>query len=109
MIGDSVEKINSEFFDSFYNLYKLKPKLIEVRAFNSLEIVHSILNKNSFVSRDDLDIYLKSKKELSGITGKWFLSDGVWMKELVPLKLRAGRIENVDLSLYSEGGIKEKP
>ena len=94
-IGDDVSANDSTFSAEFLQRHKKRPKMIEMRAYDSLQILRSFLGSRSFATRDDFDIYIRNKKIFEGITGKWFLDDGIWIKQLVPLKLRSGRIENI--------------
>ena len=44
-----------------------------------------------------LEMLIRNKENFTGITGTWVLNDGVWIKKMVPLKLRRGKIEQVQL------------
>ncbi|MBT5093771.1 MAG: hypothetical protein HOM21_05990 [Halobacteriovoraceae bacterium] len=42
-----------------------------------------------------MDIYIRSQSQLTGVTGNWFLTQGVWLKQMASLKLRNGHIEKL--------------
>lgn len=96
-IGDDVEPNLSKFVGQFLSLHRKKPKLIELRAYDATSIVTNILATTTFASRDELDIYIRGKEKLGGLTGNWKLEDGVWLKLMVPLRLRSNRIEPIKM------------
>ncbi len=94
-VGDNVSLPNQSYIKNFISLYKRKPRLIEMRSFDALKIALSMLDIEELESRDELDMYIRTKSSLKGITGNWRLSEGVWLKDLLSLKLAKGRIEPI--------------
>ncbi len=94
-VGDNVRPEHTTFTNNFIERYKRKPRLIEMRAYDSFKIVHDLLNAASFETRDELDMTIRSREDLSGLTGVWKLNDGVWMKKMLALKMRRGKIEKL--------------
>lgn len=92
-IGDDIATIPEQFNQSFMDVYGKRPLLVEIRAHDSLKIVYSLLKGGNFGSRDELDGVIRSRAVLEGISGSWHLKDGVWMKNLVPLQMRRGKVE----------------
>ncbi|OUR93712.1 hypothetical protein A9Q84_19820 [Halobacteriovorax marinus] len=96
-VGDDFSIKDKSFLNNFIDRYKVKPRLIEMRAFDAFQVVNSILADSSPTSRDELEILVRNKEKLTGITGSWVLQDNVWLKKMVPLKLRRGKIKPVFL------------
>jgi len=94
-VGDNVKPEHMSFTNNFIERYKRKPRLIEMRAYDSFKIVHDLLNVSKFDTRDELDMTIRGREDLSGLTGVWHLNDGVWMKKMLALKMRRGKIENL--------------
>ncbi|MCP4912657.1 MAG: ABC transporter substrate-binding protein [Oligoflexia bacterium] len=94
-VGDDVTSISSNFTSWFYNKYKQPPRLIELRGHDSVVVLNNILSNQNISNRNDLDIYLRSKNEVVGLTGKWFQDEGVWLKKLTSHHLRRGKIIKV--------------
>jgi hypothetical protein len=94
-IGDDIKPIEKEFVSSFYKDYKRKPRLVEIRGYDSMKIIGDLFSEKIFETRDDLDIYLRDKVEIKGLTGKWVLDENVWIKKMSSLKLSHGKINNI--------------
>ncbi len=101
-VGDDFSIKDNTFVNNFIDRYKMKPRLIEMRAYDAFKVISSVLSDNSPETRDELEMLIRNKENLTGITGTWFLNDGVWLKKMVPLKLRRGKIEQVTLEAKSE-------
>ncbi|WP_127718359.1 ABC transporter substrate-binding protein [Halobacteriovorax sp. HLS] len=94
-IGDDFKIDNSTFVNNFIDRYKVQPRLIEMRAYDAFNVLNTILAESSITTRDELEMLVRSREEIVGLTGTWTLQDNVWLKQMVPLKLRRGKIEPV--------------
>lgn len=94
-IGDNVMPAQGKFTDQFIERYKKRPRLIEMMGYDSYQIVNSLIADNEYETRDELDAAIRSKDYLSGITGKWNIQDGIWIKDMSPLKLKRGKIQKI--------------
>jgi tetratricopeptide (TPR) repeat protein len=94
-IGDDVKGAKNNFSSNFYNLYKKRPRLIELRSHDAFKIVSTLLAEDSFSSRDEFDFHIQKQNQLTGITGNWNLLEGIWLKKMVSLSLRRGKVENI--------------
>lgn len=94
-VGDDVDQSRLEFFNGFSNLYSARPKLIEMRANDALQVVKNVLSGESFSTREDLDRYVKNMGTLSGTTGSWDLRDGIWIKNMASLVVSRGKIRKI--------------
>jgi ABC-type branched-subunit amino acid transport system substrate-binding protein len=94
-VGDNVKPEHMSFTNNFIERYQRKPRLIEMRAYDSFKIVHDLLTGEEFSTRDELDMTIRGRENLSGLTGVWHLDDGVWLKEMLALKMRRGKIEKL--------------
>lgn len=103
-IGDGIKDTQVSFKQKFEALYKKRPKLIEMRSYDAYQIIMSLLKESEFSTRDEFDQSIRTKEELEGITGNWKLNDGIWIKEMSPLKIHRSKIT----SLYEELKPKEE-
>lgn len=94
-IGDEVQANVKEFTQSFYKRYQSAPKLIEMRAYDSMAITRKILSAREFSSRDELESYTRGLTKLTGLTGEWNQVEGIWLKEMGALQLSRGNIKPV--------------
>lgn len=93
-VGDQVGDAAGQFSNEFTKRYELKPRIIEMRSNDALGIAVSILLSSTYQSRDELDISIRGKEVLSGVTGIWKMFDGVWIKDMAFLKLQRGKVQN---------------
>lgn len=94
-VGDELGEKGKAFAEAFLQRYKRTPKLIELRGYDSLMIVNQLLKTSKFDSRDELDISLRSQAQIAGLSGQWKLKDGLWLKEMIPLRLKKDSFEKV--------------
>ena len=94
-IGDDIHANKDQFIRKFMADYKRRPKLIEMRAFDSISLIHSILKGKRLSSRSDLDRLIRNMVSLEGMTGRWNLNEKFWIKEMVSLVLEKGKISNL--------------
>jgi hypothetical protein len=94
-VGDDFKISDKTFINNFIDRYKMKPRLIEMRAYDAFSVINSVLGENTANSRDELEMLVRSKEKIVGLTGTWLLEDNVWLKQMVPLKMRRGKISPV--------------
>ena len=94
-VGDDLVAEENEFTQRFQALFKHRPKIIEMRAYDGMKVLDSLMNLSEFKSRDELDVVIKNKENIQGVTGSWFLRDNIWLKNMSCFRLRRGRIEKV--------------
>ncbi|MFT6068567.1 MAG: tetratricopeptide (TPR) repeat protein [Bacteriovoracaceae bacterium] len=94
-VGDHVGAEADKFSQDFVGRFGQKPRIIEMRSNDALGIAISVLESSEFQSRNELDIHIRGKERLSGVTGDWKMSDGVWIKEMAFLKLYKGKVEEI--------------
>ena len=97
-VGDHVGEAADKFSQDFINRFGQQPRIVEMRANDALGIAISVLESSEFQSRNELDIHIRGKEQLMGVTGEWKMSDGVWIKEMAFLKLYKGKVEEVHSS-----------
>lgn len=93
-VGDEVGEAADNFSQSFIGRFGQKPRIIEMRSNDALGIAISVLESTPFQSRDELDIHIRGKEVLSGVTGEWKMMEGVWIKDMAFLKLYKGKVNN---------------
>ncbi len=94
-IGDDPEFIDPNFRARFFKRYGKSPKLIETLAYDGINVGIKILSDVKFENREQLELNLKERKSIQGLTGTWYTSDGVWLKDLVPLTIDRGKIVKI--------------
>ncbi|MCO4792903.1 MAG: penicillin-binding protein activator [Bacteriovoracaceae bacterium] len=94
-VGDDVQPVSKNFIRKFHTKYNRRPRLIEIRAFDSISILNDIYKDKTFETRDELDINLRSQTEITGLTGSWYLDDSIWIKKMSSLMLNRGKISNL--------------
>lgn len=97
-VGDEVSPRVESFSQSFYELYKERPRLIEMRSYDAISLSHKLLSERRYDDREQLDLMVRDKEVLNGMTGDWFMKEGVWLKEMKPYKIKRGKIEELDMS-----------
>jgi hypothetical protein len=94
-VGDDLVLLDESINKSYQKRFKENPKIIEIRGIDSIKLATQILSGNNVSGRDELDVFVKSRNLLKGISGKWVLQDNIWLKELTMLKLKKDDIEVV--------------
>ena len=95
-IGNTVdEQESANLLDSFVRYYQRRPRLLEINAYDALNIVGQILEKEQINGREQLDVLIKNFKLLRGLSGQWAMIDGLWIKEMQVLKMHKDRVENL--------------
>jgi hypothetical protein len=95
-IGNNNSNERTKEFSSYFStLYNRKPRLIEMRSFDSFNIADFFirgLSVQTISSRDILDRAIHSQEALHGITGSWFLDNNLWIKKMELMRLSRGRV-----------------
>ncbi len=94
-VGDDISGSQESYNEKYFNLYQKRPKLLEMQASDALEIVNNFLKKQGAKSRSQLKEILLKGQTLKGLTGKWSLTDGVWLKEMASFTIDRENIENL--------------
>lgn len=94
-VGDDIGSSIDSYSEKFFQLYNKKPKLLEIEAFDAMEIVNNILIKKGAKSRSQLKDLLLKSQTLKGLSGKWTLTDGVWLKEMASFTIEKENIGNL--------------
>ena len=94
-VGEDMTKAVDNFAADFTKNYHIEPRLIEMRGHDAFKIAYELASGKDFETRNELDVFVRSKEILEGITGNWKLDEGVWVKNMAPLMLRRGKIKKV--------------
>ena len=90
-IGGKGGEEGEKFRQTFEEKFKRKARLIETLSFEAMSVVANILNSYSFSTRDELELFMIQRGDLKGITGNWKYNEGLWIKEMSPLKIFRGK------------------
>lgn len=97
LLGDDIENIDQEFSSFFFSQYKRNPRLIEIVAYDALNITLQLLSDNTVESRIDLDRKIRMTDSLTGRSGNWKLNEGVWIKDMAMIRLKNGKYEKLSI------------
>lgn len=107
-VGDDVQKVDSTLANYFKDNYGSSLQLIELRTYDSMGIALNLLSRQTYQSRDELDMAIRALGEIKGQTGSWQLKDGIWLKSLASLHLKNGKINEVELEAQTVQGTEEE-
>ncbi len=107
-VGDDVQEVSESFSESFKKNYGSSLKLIELRTYDSMGIALNLLSRQTYQSRDELDMAIRGLGEIKGQTGSWKLKDGIWLKSLASLHFKNGKINEVELEAQTVKGTEEE-
>ncbi len=96
LVAEDSSKFDGTFGKKFFEKYQVYPKLLETLAYDSMSVAFDLIIQKKIEDRGDLSSFLESPKELQGLTGKWILQDGVWLKDLVLNKITKGEVETIN-------------
>ena len=108
LVGDDVKDLGEYFTKWFITKYERPPGLIEMRAFDSFQIINGLIKDRTFSTREELDLHIRGLSELDGLTGSFKLGEGVWLKKMVSLHLRNGKL-NKDFVIGTQVETLEAP
>lgn len=101
-VGDEVSSKVEAFSQKFYQLYQERPRLVEMRSYDAINLTHKLLGQRDYQDREQLDLFVRDKELLKGMTGDWFMEDGIWLKEMKPYKIKRGKIEEFDMNIPAQ-------
>ena len=94
-VGDDIAELSEDFSQNFFDRYRRRPRILEIRGYDAFFIVSSLLKGARLDGRDKLDRHIRSRGKISGITGSWNFQDGTWLKEMAPYTLKKGKIDRL--------------
>ena len=101
-VGDDPNDFKSGFIEFYKKRNNRTPRLMEIMAYEAMNISFKILSGSKLEKRDQLEAQLIGMKSLEGVTGSWHLQDGIWLKDMDFLKVFRGKIQKVNLSLEEQ-------
>lgn len=87
LVGDDVRKIDKNYFELYKKRNNSNPSFIETFAFEAMRLSLNVIKDSKFEQREDLERKIVNLQKLEGITGKWNLKEGIWLKELDLLRI----------------------
>lgn len=96
-VGNNFQGISKDFMQNFVERYKRSPGVIEVNAFDAIQLAHDIIKSHSISNREELDMALRTTENLQGVTGIWKLEDNLWLKNMIVLELYKKKIGPLQL------------
>ena len=99
-IGDGIDQVDGNILNSFIRQYKTRPRLIEINSLEAINIAQKFLLPEGG-NKNDRELYngrIRESGVLQGMTGRFHLLDGVWIKEMHPFKIKKDKVNRVDFS-----------
>jgi len=94
-VGDDIVNVDKLIIKEFNEIYKISPKIIELRSMDALTIASFLIDKKTFTSRELLDFHIRKTPLLKGLTGSWTLKDSVWLKSMASLGIVSGKFQKI--------------
>ena len=101
-IDGSIPTIDSELGASFNNHYHKRLRLIELLGYDAIKVAHNVLTNATYQNRKELSLKLENIQHISGITGTWTYSNGIWLKKMLTLGLYKGKAAIVNMKVIDE-------
>lgn len=101
-VGDDPKDFDQEFMAFYKKRNKRIPRLLEINAFEAMTLALKIIGGSKIAQRDEIESKLVNLKTVNGVTARWNLIDGIWLKEMDFLKVSKGTIEKVQISLLKD-------
>ncbi|MCO4756317.1 MAG: ABC transporter substrate-binding protein, partial [Bacteriovoracaceae bacterium] len=89
-VGDDPKDFDRSFMKTFADRNNARPALVETLAYEGMNLALSVVEGTKFEKREELERKLVNLEKIKGITGQWYLEEGVWLKELDILKINIG-------------------
>lgn len=99
------DRLDKSFIKVFRDRNGKSPRGIEARGFEALNLCFQIIGQHNLETREELESALLKAKELRGVRGKWFLNDGIWIKDMKLMEIKHGRLQNIT---FNENTTNEK-
>jgi hypothetical protein len=107
-VGDDTDKFDGTYHKVYRERNDKKPSFIETWAFEGMRLSLNILVDSKFEQREDLERKIVNLQKLEGITGKWNLKEGLWIKEMDLLRISNKNVQKIDLMAIEEEGTDKK-
>ncbi len=101
LVGINPKEFNQSFSKNYRERNKKVPRLIETLAYEAMNLSLKIIQDSKFEKREELERRLLAFETIQGVTGKWYLKDGIWIKEMDFMQLTGGTAKKFDLSEIS--------
>ena len=107
MVGIDPKDFDESFAKSFRERNKKFPRLIETLSFEAMNLSLKIIEGSSFEKREELEARLLNFETLQGVTGTWYLKEGIWLKRMNFLQITKKKVQKVDLRLLESKASSE--
>ena len=94
-IGDGIDQVAEKVLNDFVGQYQVRPRLIEINALESVYLASQfIFDGNS--DRASYNAEIRAVGKLQGLTGKFQLIEGLWVKEMHSFRIKKKKIYRAD-------------
>jgi len=109
LVGINPKEFNQSFSTNYKQRNKKVPRLIETLSYEAMNLSLKIIENSNFEKREELEKRLLALNNIQGVTGKWYLKEGIWIKEMDFMQLTGGTVKKFDLSVISSGADDTNP
>lgn len=94
-VGDDLIHLSDVYSKKYFEKHKSYPKVVETLSYDAIKVLDNLIHENQITDRDSLMEFISSGKKIAGLTGLWTLNDGIWIKNLLVMKISKGSFEEV--------------
>ncbi len=95
VIGNDTKAIGADFIELYKKHNGTAPHLVDTLSFEGMNIVMKVLEGQKFDERDELVKRVSNFSTLKGLTSKWELEDGIWIKDMDILEIQRSGINKI--------------
>lgn len=96
-IGDDVKSYDMSFSKEFKMRNKKKLNLLAINGFDAMSIAVNLIQSSTFEDRGGFSSSIISRQNIQGKTGRWYLKDNLWLKEMSYLNIRKSGVSKLNL------------
>ena len=101
-VGDNPEEFNQQYIESFKTIHGRGPNYLETLSSEGLILTKNILGQNLFDKREKFERYILDLTEVKGMTSKWNMQEGIWLKDLDVMAITSRGISKLNLTRAEE-------
>ena len=97
LIGNDTADIKTDFIQLYKEKNETMPQLVDTLSYEGMSLALSILDKQNYAKREDMAQHILSIKNLDGITSKWNLTEGIWLKEMDIMTIQSRGFSKINI------------
>lgn len=98
LIGNNTSSYNMSYKDFFQSRNNKRLGLLEIKGLESLLIASRLMSAKTYSDRGEFSNIILGQQQFSAISGKWYLKNNLWIKEMEYLNLKRSGLSKIDLN-----------